>query len=253
MQKGELISQCAESKVFDAEFCGRKAILKLRFKKAYRHPVLDQKLRDQRTIREARALVRCRKFKVPTPTVFSVDRTECSILMEKVIGVTARDYLNNVYAYKSTGAAATPISGISAVSPSNSSSSIQQLYNSVEKNDKVAMLLLTKIGGVIGSMHNADIIHGDLTTSNFMVRDEDNDVVVIDFGLVKDSANAEERAVDLYVLERAIASSHPFLQINVPDTIAVGYKMTIDPAKGKATMDRLEAVRARGRKRSMVG
>jgi hypothetical protein len=35
--------------------------------------------------------------------------------------------------------------------------------------------------------------------------------------------------------------------------VLVGYSRAISPAKGKQSLDRLNAVRARGRKRSMIG
>ena len=77
-------------------------------------------------------------------------------------------------------------------------------------------------------------------------------VCVIDFGLVTDKNSAEERAVDLYVLERAIMSAHPLIK-DVGGSVLRGYLRTIDASKGQATMTKLDAVRARGRKRSMVG
>lgn len=65
-------------------------------------------------------------------------------------------------------------------------------------------------------MHDAEIVHGDLTTSNIMVRNEDTscslpgvDAVLIDFGLGIMKPSVDDKAVDLYVLERAFASTHP--------------------------------------------
>jgi len=63
-------------------------------------------------------------------------------------------------------------------------------------------------------MHDAEIVHGDLTTSNLMVKDSADsgaapEVVVIDFGLGMMKPNQEDKAVDLYVLERAFISTHP--------------------------------------------
>lgn len=77
--------------------------------------------------------------------------------------------------------------------------------------DKVEVTLdelAVRIGQAIAKLHKASIIHGDLTTSNFMVRDHNLSVVVIDFGLSYNSTLAEDRAVDLYVLERAFLSTH---------------------------------------------
>eukprot|EP00607_Mallomonas_marina_P005396 CAMPEP_0182439830 /NCGR_PEP_ID=MMETSP1167-20130531/86680_1 /TAXON_ID=2988 /ORGANISM="Mallomonas Sp, Strain CCMP3275" /LENGTH=130 /DNA_ID=CAMNT_0024633623 /DNA_START=408 /DNA_END=797 /DNA_ORIENTATION=- len=97
------------------------------------------------------------------------------------------------------------------------------------------------IGSAIGKMHDADIVHGDLTTSNIMLKREEklienevsqeltdlslydvtdthvassssslsSRVVMIDFGLGMTNAVIEDKAVDLYVLERAFTSTHP--------------------------------------------
>lgn len=60
-------------------------------------------------------------------------------------------------------------------------------------------------------MHEAEVIHGDLTTSNIMIPDDSssNDVVLIDFGLASMKPVIEDKAVDLYVMERAFQSTHP--------------------------------------------
>jgi TP53 regulating kinase and related kinases len=60
-------------------------------------------------------------------------------------------------------------------------------------------------------MHDADVVHGDLTTSNIMVRSPKvvSDIVLIDFGLGMMQPTVEDKAVDLYVLERAFLSTHP--------------------------------------------
>jgi TP53 regulating kinase and related kinases len=83
-------------------------------------------------------------------------------------------------------------------------------------------------------MHSIDVVHGDLTTSNMMLRDipsdadfassissmhreEKNDstsraaphIMIIDFGLGMTRPVIEDKAVDLYVLERAFISTHP--------------------------------------------
>ena len=64
--------------------------------------------------------------------------------------------------------------------------------------------LSVKIGRIIGNLHLNEIIHGDLTTSNILIVKEDNDLKIyfIDFGLSIVSKHLEDKAVDLYVLER---------------------------------------------------
>lgn len=72
-----------------------------------------------------------------------------------------------------------------------------------------------EIGTALGKMHNIDVVHGDLTTSNLMMRKESGSLVLIDFGLSYVSNLIEDKAVDLYVLERAFTSTHPNTEVMV--------------------------------------
>jgi tRNA A-37 threonylcarbamoyl transferase component Bud32 len=63
------------------------------------------------------------------------------------------------------------------------------------------------------------------------------DVRVIDFGLVRESTNAEERGVDLYVLERAITSTHPLLPLAVSHVLD-GYALELEDVHAAAAAAR---------------
>lgn len=109
------------------------------------------------------------------------------------------------------------------------------------------------MGLVIGRFHAAHFIHGDLTTSNLMLRSRDPQrVVLIDFGLSQNTTKAEDKAVDLYVLERAIRSTHNAVEPFV-EAIYRGYKEALSPKQYGQIIAKLEEVRLRGRKRDMVG
>ena len=71
---------------------------------------------------------------------------------------------------------------------------------------------------------------------------------LIDFGLSYVSALLEDKAVDLYVMERALESTHT--QPGLMDLVLTGYRCS---KRGAATVARLADVRLRGRKRVMVG
>lgn len=124
-----------------------------------------------------------------------------------------------------------------------------------EKADK----MMVRVGEAVGRLHKADIVHGDLTTSNLMVRrvgvegEEERgegEVVLIDFGLGQVSTQDEDKAVDLYVLERAFSSTHPKAEKLFQDVL----KAYGESYKGsKVVLRRLQDVRMRGRKRSMIG
>lgn len=78
----------------------------------------------------------------------------------------------------------------------------------------------------------------------------EGDVVLIDFGLASQSLQDEDRAVDLYVLERAFGSTHPRTEPLFTEVLS-GYKESYKGAS--SALKRLEEVRMRGRKRSMIG
>lgn len=138
--------------------------------------------------------------------------------------------------------------------------------------------LMVQIGQNVGRMHEVGVVHGDLTTSNLMLRSAnaelrpanangDNDsgddsvitkprddfngeVVIIDFGLAAVSNQDEDRAVDLYVLERAFGSTHPQTESLFEDLLKA-YEQTYKGAK--VVTKRLKEVRLRGRKKIMIG
>jgi N6-L-threonylcarbamoyladenine synthase/protein kinase Bud32 len=60
-------------------------------------------------------------------------------------------------------------------------------------------------GEMVGRLHAAGIIHGDLTTSNIIVRD--GTCVLIDFGLALVSSEIEHRGVDLHVFFQTLEST----------------------------------------------
>ena len=66
--------------------------------------------------------------------------------------------------------------------------------------------LAEKIAESVARMHAYDIIHGDLTTSNMLLKD--GDIYFIDFGLGFISKRTEDKAIDLFLLHEAIESTH---------------------------------------------
>jgi Kae1-associated kinase Bud32 len=102
-----------------------------------------------------------------------------------------------------------------------------------------------KIGIAIGRLHTYDIIHGDLTTSNMIVRDDE--VCFIDFGLGFQSSKIEDKAVDLYLLYHAIEAAHwDFLEMAWL-AILNGYRESF--AEAERVIKMLSAIEKRGRYR----
>ena len=210
-----LLKQGAEARVFRTEYFGKAAILKERFVKGYRVASLDQKLTQRRMSQEARSIARCRKHGIRAPAVYLLDFKRREIYMEEVAGKSLRDH-------------------IQGLDPTQ---------------DMEALLALSReIGATLAKMHNCDVIHGDLTTSN-MVYGPKGELTLIDFGLSSVSALVEDKGVDLYVLERAFLSTHP--NTEVFKQLLQSYEKSARDSK--TIVAKLSEVRSRGRKRTMVG
>ncbi|GIY62438.1 hypothetical protein CDAR_50601 [Caerostris darwini] len=228
----QLICQGSESKIYKGTFNGLPSILKERFVKKYRHFDLDKTLTLERMRAEIKALLKCLEMGMNCPAVYFWDlESRCIIFEEITNSITVKEYLKSVL--ETHGA-----EGINSLSS-----------------------LAFKIGETIAKLHTYSVIHGDLTTSNILIKNaaavngsvsgENHDVYLIDFGLAKRNVTAEDKAVDLYVLERAIYSSHPNSE-NFFASIFIQYIKVLGE-ESKAVIKKVEDVRARGRKRTMVG
>lgn len=97
-------------------------------------------------------------------------------------------------------------------------------------------------GRMVGRLHGAGIVHGDLTTSNIIVRD--SKCVLIDFGLAQVTSEIEARGVDVHVFFQTLKSTSadaPALR----DAFIGGYEVSF-PAAAEV-IERERAIEARGR------
>ncbi len=102
--------------------------------------------------------------------------------------------------------------------------------------------ICAQIARSIALLHKAEIIHGDLTTSNMLMSGEK--IYFIDFGLGFFSKKPEDMAVDLHTLFEAFASTHS----EIADK-AIAYVLSAYEKAGgkKETLFRLQKLKSRGR------
>ncbi|MBP2172905.1 bifunctional N(6)-L-threonylcarbamoyladenine synthase/serine/threonine protein kinase [Methanococcus voltae] len=208
-----LIGKGAEADIEIIDYLGNKSIKKTRIVKGYRVNELDILIRQRRTVKEARFLNNVKNLGICTPTVYDVNKDENSIIMEFIDGVSLKDYILSNY-------------------PPN---------NPNLKN------LLIRVGESIAKMHNENIIHNDLTTSNFMVSQDNGlcnesniKLYVLDFGLAKYTDVFEDRAIDLIVLKKALISTHYKQFDEIWNNILEGYKISKDYDKTLKMIDKVE-------------
>lgn len=194
---------------------------KERFQKKYRHADLDARLTARRLHGEARSMLKARKLGMRTPALFAVDDATRSLVMEFVAGASVKDILLEPPPSDPRSEAAGRLSALAGA-----------------------------IGRTVAQLHDGGLVHGDLTTSNMLVASDGGAIVLIDFGLSANSVLPEDKAVDLYVLERALLSLHSEHEGFMEDVLAAYRQVSRfwSPVHNK-----LAQVRQRGRKRVMMG
>jgi N6-L-threonylcarbamoyladenine synthase/protein kinase Bud32 len=101
---------------------------------------------------------------------------------------------------------------------------------------------LKEAGRMVGRLHSAGIMHGDLTTSNMIMRD--GRCVLIDFGLAQVTAEIEQRGVDIHVLFQTLESTTPDVTV-LKEAFCEGYRETF-PGAGEV-ISREHEIELRGR------
>ncbi|XP_063629502.1 EKC/KEOPS complex subunit TP53RK-like [Cydia splendana] len=227
-----LLKQGAEAKLYICNYLGKPTLIKERFEKKYRQPELNVAITKERIKNEARAIVRCKAADVKTPALYLVDFQRRRIYMQHFMhSITVKDFIIDIFT--------------------------KHHQNGSNSLDKIAVL----IGQTVRKLHDNNIVHGDLTTSNMLLVNNLNDsnwsdvdnleLVMIDFGLSSFDTSAEDKGVDLYVLERALISTHNDYP-EIFSEILEAYK-NYSKNNVKEIIGKFEEVRARGRKRTMVG
>jgi TP53 regulating kinase and related kinases len=201
----ELLAQGAEAKLFR----DKEKVIKERLSKDYRLPQIDESLRKFRTRREAKVLGKLEELKFPSPHLQEFCDKRMTITMDFVPGEKLRD-----------------------------------VFASDDAQDDF-QLLAQEMGKSLGVMHNNDLIHGDFTTSNLIKDVNSNQLKVIDFGLSSFSDKVEDKAVDLFLLDRALESKHYQHYPELFEQALEGYKRA-NPEAAKV-MERLKQVKSRGR------
>jgi len=212
-------------------------IIKRRIKKGYRIPEIDEKLRKLRTRGEARLLEKASNL-ITVPKVLKADEKIKEIELEFIDGIKLSENLD-------------------------------ELKNKYE--------IMVQVGKETAKLHDNNIIHGDLTTSNMILVDLEknsknnkkdekiinktinlidqstsnskliNDsfkVYIIDFGLGFTSSRIEDKAVDLHLIKQALEAKHFKYHNELFASFLKGYKISKETEK---VLKQLEKVEARGR------
>ncbi len=199
----------AEANLYLVNWYGRQVVIKKRLPKKYRPPALDEQIRTYRTIHEPQLMHEARKAGVPTPIVFFVDKAEATIIMQYVKG-----------------------------------KQVKQLLNEISRNERQNMCF--RIGESVGKLHKYGIVHGDLTTSNF-IQNSAGRVFFLDFGLGDKTKELEARGVDLHLMKRALQSTHYAYAEECYESAIQGYSTVLGVETAENVLDKIGQIERRGR------
>jgi len=205
----KLLKKGAEADVFLSLWNAKKAILKIRKEKTYRNPILDKKIRKQRTIKESEIISQVKSFGITTPLIYFVDVNKCSILMQYIDGKLVRDM-----------------------------------------DEKTIEKTCFQIGKIVGILHKNGIMHGDLTTSNFILLK--NKLVLIDFGLANRTEKSDDHAIDLRLIKEILNSAHANILKESWNNFLKGYSKSIGKKYCKKIIKLVAVIESRGRYATVV-
>lgn len=213
-----IIAQGAEALIIKNE----DEIIKRRIAKGYRIKELDEKLRKQRTRKEAKLLEKAQKL-IHVPKIIRTNEKNKEIILEEIKGLKLSEH-----------------------------------FDKLENAEEICI----QIGESIAKLHDSGIVHGDLTTSNIIYIENSQDnkkinnkkaiediqsrgkVYFIDFGLGFESSHSEDKAVDLHVLKEALEARHFENSDRFWKKVIEGYKAS---KHFNEVIKRLEKVEKRGR------
>jgi Kae1-associated kinase Bud32 len=199
----------AEADLYTFNLNPWRAVLKRRVRKLYRLQEMDRSIRLERTTREALALRSAKECGVRTPCLLCVLPDDCSIVMTFIDGRLARDSLDSL--------------------------------------DSITVrTVLHDIGLQIGIMHQNQLTHGDLTTSNIIV-DSSMKSHLIDFGMSNSNAEVEDMGVDIHLLHRSMATSHVMDSKSFARAIWRGYSRAAGARQERKVRTKVAKIARRGR------
>ncbi|MEM2140403.1 MAG: KEOPS complex kinase/ATPase Bud32 [Nitrososphaera sp.] len=120
---------------------------------------------------------------------------------------------------------------------------LMEFVQGKQAKDALDVKMCMQIGRYAALLHGANIIHGDLTTSNFIVN---NRLVLLDFGLSYYSERMEDMAVDVRLIKEVFTSAHVGLRGAFPAFVR-GYGSVAGKKKTSQILANVKEIEQRGR------
>ena len=107
-----------------------------------------------------------------------------------------------------------------------------------------------EIGKITGTLHKNGIMHGDLTTSNFIL--SNGKIYTIDFGLSQRTIRIEDHAVDLRLFKEILNSAHVDMMKSLWSVFLQGYRSAVGYSRYNQILNHVSVIEGRGRYAQVV-
>ncbi|MFQ5941495.1 MAG: KEOPS complex kinase/ATPase Bud32 [Nitrososphaerales archaeon] len=132
------------------------------------------------------------------------------------------------------------------VDPQNSEIIMQYIRGKLSRDTLSKNLqLCKKMGSYTAKLHENNLVHGDLTTSNFII--SDGKLVLIDFGLAYHSDRIEDKAVDLRLIKEIMSSAHASVFKSAFENFIKGYEKIAGHRLTSKMIKKVAEIERRGR------
>jgi len=205
----------AEADLLRGRWCGLDAVFKFRRPFIYRLKVLDDAIRRQRTAREAEMIHDAKRSGARTPLLYFVDPANALIVMQWMKGRRLKEAVSSL---------------------------------PLEELERV----FAELGGEVARLHASGIMHGDLTTSNVLLDNDDDksndkELTLIDFGLAIRTTRLEDRAVDLRLAKETLTGAHSEVASKAYAALLEGYGGEVGPGEVRDVTRQVAEIERRGR------
>ncbi|MDE1812790.1 MAG: Kae1-associated serine/threonine protein kinase [Thaumarchaeota archaeon] len=106
------------------------------------------------------------------------------------------------------------------------------------------------IGKIVGILHKNGVMHGDLTTSNFILTMQG--LVILDFGLSQKTDKVDDYAIDLRLFKEVLNSAHAQIVDESWASFIRGYKKILGSLLTDKVINQVLVIEKRGRYANVI-
>lgn len=107
-----------------------------------------------------------------------------------------------------------------------------------------------EIGKIVGILHKNGVMHGDLTTSNFIL--SQRGLVILDFGLAQKTDTVDDYAIDLRLFKEVLNSAHAQIVDNAWSLFVQGYQSILGKTLAGKVINQVSVIEKRGRYANVI-